>query len=109
MRAFYRTAAFGQEQSFTTVERSDSTLGLLGPKMKKTASIQAANIFAKVSAIFMLVGAVIAIAAIIWDPRGFPICFVPLAVGFLAKQREARMLRSALEPKVDSMSSVDSR
>lgn len=65
--------------------------------MKKNASIQIADIWANVAAIFMFAGGVIAIGATIWEPRGFPICFVPLAVAFVAKQGEARVLRSALD------------
>jgi hypothetical protein len=70
--------------------------------MKKITAIQAANIWSNVSAIFIVVGVAVAIAATIWEPRGLPICFVPLTVAFVAKQGEARTLRSALEPKAGS-------
>lgn len=67
------------------------------------------NIWANVSAVFMLAGVVIAIATTIWQPRGLLICFVPFAVAFVAKQGEARALRSALRSKMGSISSVDTR
>jgi len=65
--------------------------------MKKITSIQTANIWAKVSAIFFLVGVAAAIAAAIWEPRGLGICIVPLTVAVVAKQGEARVLRTALK------------
>nr|WP_156133361.1 hypothetical protein [Massilia sp. JS1662] len=65
--------------------------------MKATTSIQTANIWAKVSAAFFLVSVATAIAAAIWEPRGLGICIVPLTVAVVAKQGEARVLRSALE------------
>lgn len=65
--------------------------------MKKNASIQIADIWANVAAMFMFAGVAVAIAAAIWEPRGLPICFVPLTVAFVAKQGETRVLRSALD------------
>lgn len=70
--------------------------------MRKATALQVANIWSNVSAIFMVVGVAVAIAATIWEPRGLPVCFVPLTVAFVAKQGEARVLRSALEPKSES-------
>jgi hypothetical protein len=70
--------------------------------MRRTTTLHVANIWSNVSAIFMVVGFAVAIAATIWEPRGLPICFMPLTVAFVAKQGEARVLRSALEPKAGS-------
>jgi hypothetical protein len=70
--------------------------------MKTATSIRVADIWANVSAIFFLVGLAIAIAAAFSEPRGLGICIVPLTVAIVAKQGEARVLRSALKSMVSS-------
>ena len=72
--------------------------------MKQAASIQVANVWANVAAIFLFIGAAIVIAAMIWEPRGFPMCVVPLTVAFVAKQGEVRLLRSVLKPREGGIS-----
>ena len=70
--------------------------------MKTVASIPVANIWANISTTFMIIGVVIAIAAMIWQPRSLPMCFVPLTVAFISKQGEARVLRATLRAKIGS-------
>jgi hypothetical protein len=65
-------------------------------KMKKSASLRVADIWAIVSAISFLLGIALAIVGAFWEPRGLGICIVPLTVAVVAKQGETRVLRSAL-------------
>lgn len=75
--------------------------------MKSTASIHFANIWAGIAAFFLFVGIAIAVAAAIWEPRGLLICLVPFTAAFVAKQGEARLLRSTLASMVGSTRPVD--